>query len=93
MREDIFPPLRDVLLLLILPALPIRHQLPPPLGSLMVELLLQILRALPEEIGEGVVVADHEDEEEEGGDDDAGRGDVVQHPVQAEGESQLYLLE
>ena len=87
MWENVFPPLRDVLLLLILPALPVRHQLPPPLGPLVVELLLQILRALPEEVGEGVVVADHEDEEEQGRDDDAGAGDVVQHPVEAEGES------
>ena len=53
----------------------------------MVKLLLQVLRALPEEVGEGVVVADHEDEEEEGGDDDSWGGDVVQHPVQAEGKS------
>ena len=81
MWENVFPPLRDVLLLLLLPALPVRHQLPPPLGPLVVELLLQILRALPEEVGEGVVVADHEDEEEKGGDDDAGAGDVVQYPV------------
>ena len=87
MRENISPPLRDVLLLLLLPALPVRHQLPPPLGPLVVELLLQILRALPQEVGEGVVVADHQDEQEEGGDDDTGAGDVVQHPVEAEGES------
>ena len=44
----------------------------------MVQLSLQVLRALPQHGGEGVQVADHQDEEQQGGDDDPWGCDVVQ---------------
>ena len=87
MRQEIFPTLREASLLLLLTILIVSHQLPPTLRPLVVELGLEVFRALPEHVGQGVEVADHEDEEKQGGDDDTWRGDVVQHPVQAEGES------
>ena len=56
------------------------------------KLPLQVLDAFPQHYSCPVQLPDVENQQDEGGDDDAGRGDVVQHRVQAAQRCTIYYL-